>query len=602
MYLTNDMLKNDSLFEVYGESFTKQISKLENEIFKYSTGKGKFKVLSLEAGIGKSRYTDLIIKSYIQDTVFEKEQKKFLIVKKFNSEARQSAEFINNIDWIANDVVVAIDRDNWKDYWKDHIGEMKDIQVLIISHARYINLSNNANLRKNFEDGREILVIDEKIQFQPLIYRDSLYSKVREIIDFDHRDLLDDVCKPLGKYINEQFKNKKYRQVHKIRFNISPEKLEELIEYLNDFLVLNTLTTKQRNLIEALRDGLPFWYNNMNVFNYDNIATNHTEQNYWGLKGNNIILDASAKLDGVYKVNKDKFKLINTPKIIDHGNSTFHVHKYNSSKTNVKKDKEEYLKEIIEKASKTHVKGEKTLLIGYRDLAKDIQTELHKHVDSIWLDKMDKEKDSDYNNESFAISWYGNLVGRNEFKNFDNIWLLTTPNLPMNHYPVHYMLYAEKSIGQNKLNLKSGRFNNSTFNNLHRGYVRSEVYQSLKRIQRNSNPSGTFHLVMNDMDLINSVLGELKNASLHEENIHELDFVVKRKQEKNDNKPTSKGELASEYLLNCGESEVSKKFLKQKFGITNWNTQIAKNPSFIELKRNQVIKESSNKRSILINF
>ncbi|WP_117161464.1 hypothetical protein [Paraliobacillus sp. X-1268] len=581
-YLTNDIVQKD-------------------ELFNYPTGTNQFKVLGLEAGVGKSRYTDSIIKSYIEDNAFNPNSKKFLVVKKFNSEAKHSADFINNTNWFCGNEAVAVDRDNWKEYWQSHLEELKNVQAIFISHARYINLSSNELSRKQFTEGREILIIDEKIQFQPLIYRDSLYSKVREIIDIDYRKLLDSVCEPLTQYINEMNKEKKYRQVAKIRFDCS-QQVEELIEYLNGFIKINTLTTKDRNLIEALCNGLPNWYENMNIYNYHNIATNNSGQGYWGLEGNNIILDASANLDGVYKVNKSKFKIINMEKIINHSQSEFHMYKFNTSKTNVKKDKDVYLKEIIEKAVSASGDGQKTLLIGYRDLADDVALMLHEHVseDCVWTDKKDKDKDLDYNDQSFAISWYGNLVGRNEFRVFDNIWLLTTPNLPMNHYPIHYMQYKSQSIGQRKLNIKNGRFKNSVFNDLHRGYVRSEVYQSLKRIQRTAKPLGTFHIVVSDEELIHTVLQEMNGAILPQENLHTLKFVEEKKKKQEENKIVSKGELVSEYLLICNEKEVTKSDLKKEFAITNWHKQVAMNPSFINLKNTYQIKESSNKRSIII--
>lgn len=601
MFLTNEQIWLDELYQTYGEPFFKQIRKLESEIFNYDTGKDKFKVMSLEAGIGKSRYTDLIIRSYIEQNAFEKDLKKFLVVKKFNYEASQSAEFVKSIDWLCGDTAVAIDRDNWKDYWQKNIAKLKDVQVIFISHARYINLSNDEKMRKHFTDGRSILIIDEKVQFQPLIYRDNLYSKVREIIDFERRKLLDDVCQPLGEYINKRKREKEYRQVHKVRFDDNGQ-VEELIEYLNDFLKVNRLSAKDRNLVEALINGLPHWYSNMNIYNNHNIATNHTDQGYWGVDGNNIILDASARLDGVYSTNKDKFKIINTAKIIDHSNSNFYMYRYNTSKTNVKKDKDVYLKEIIQKAVDYTDGKQRTLLIGYRDLSNDIVSELSKHVplDSVWSDKKNKEKDPNYNNQQFVVSWYGNLVGRNEFRDFDNIWLLTTPNLPMNHYPIHYMQYSGNPIGQRKLNIKNGKFKNSTFNDLHRGYIRAEIYQSIKRIQRNSKPAGTFHIVLNDEELIHTISKEIKGANLPEENIHNLNFVEERKQKQEDNKPVSKGELVAEYLLTCDKREVTKSQLKKEFAITNWHTQVANHAKYIELRNQKQIKESNNKRSIII--
>ncbi|MGN8648371.1 hypothetical protein ACTNEO_20180 [Gracilibacillus sp. HCP3S3_G5_1] len=74
-----------------------------------------------------------------------------------------------------------------------------------------------------------------------------------------------------------------------------------------------------------------------------------------------------------------------------------------------------------------------------------------------------------------------------------------------------------------------------------------------------------------------------------------------KKQKQKDNKPVSKGELVAEYLINCKQKEVTKSHLKKEFKITNWNTQVAKNVKYIELKNQKQIRESSNKRSIIVN-
>jgi hypothetical protein len=63
-----------------------------------------------------------------------------------------------------------------------------------------------------------------------------------------------------------------------------------------------------------------------------NISETNPFHQHWGLN-NNIILDASADLDGVYKLNPNKFRIMNQGTIVDHSKCRFNIYNFNSSKS-----------------------------------------------------------------------------------------------------------------------------------------------------------------------------------------------------------------------------------------------------------------------------
>ncbi|AIF45404.1 hypothetical protein [Virgibacillus sp. SK37] len=585
--------KNDALHNVYSDTYTKKIQYLEKIITTYETESDIFNVLDFEAGFGKSRYSDLIIKRYIEENAFAN-HRKFLVVKRFNSEAEKSAATINELNWISGNVAVAITAENWKSHWKLNANRLKDVPVLFISHQRYIDLCLDDKMRKIFTEGRHTLIVDEKVNFPIYTYSDRLYSVVREVIPFRYRTLYDDVCCCFQSYLANKEEKQETNTIDRVRFKVDKTKLDDLLKIINELLVKKEVKgSQQRELLKQMYYGLPVWLSQMCIYNSRKIVTNNPKHQHWGLN-NNIILDATASLDGVYYMNNDKYRLIKQGRMIDHNKSTFTPIIYNSSKSNVLKDKEVFFEEMAKKINASHNINDKTLIVTHKDYAMEIKEKLLKYVDGslIWNDKFN-DNDPDYNNEKFAIAWYGNLIGKNTFNKFDNVWLLTKPNIPISNYLVHYMQYSQKSLGNKSLALEKGKFKNPLFNLVQKGYIASETYQSLKRIQRVAEPKGRFYIVNNDIDLVRSVIGQINDAILEEP--IELDFIKERKQTKN----KSKCDKVCEYIFSCNKKEIAKSDLKRSFDIKNFTHEIAKKQRFSRLEEEGKIKVLTRKILVL---
>jgi hypothetical protein len=105
----------------------------------------------------------------------------------------------------------------------------------------------------------------------------------------------------------------------------------------------------------------------------------------WGLD-NNIILDASAGIDGAYN-NKEIFIVVGQERIIDHSNSLFTIVDFNSGKSNLRINEDDFYPEICKLIKERHGATDKTLILCHKENAVRIETELLRMgVQSIGID------------------------------------------------------------------------------------------------------------------------------------------------------------------------------------------------------------------------
>ncbi|MFP9126794.1 hypothetical protein [Niallia sp. BSM11] len=112
----------------------------------------------------------------------------------------------------------------------------------------------------------------------------------------------------------------------------------------------------------------------------------------------------------------------------------------------------------------------------------------------------------------FAINWFGNIVGQNNYSDFDLVYIIATNNLP---YPVYFLQYAIYN-GFNKLKdlnlkVKKGKFVDDSIEKIRIGFLAADFYQAAKLIQRNPNPKGHFIIVNNNEEVTLLVQEQFKN-------------------------------------------------------------------------------------------
>lgn len=572
-------LTNDQYAQIYGDTYTEKIEYLARVITQYETERECFNVLNFETGFGKSRYADLTIREYLLQWG---SKRNFLIVKRFNSEIEHSVNNIKDIEKQLKSpkiafgkkkeneeddipIVLGITAENWKEEWRNRLEDLKKIKVIYISHQRYIRLCENEDFRNAFKANRHTLIIDEKINFPIYTYNDKLYSEIRGILPHSLRLEYDKVCKKLNDILAEQEAERNLNQCIRVQAKIHPATLENFKEKIENIWD-NLKSDEKKKRVKYFMKGLELWYSMKSIYNGGNISTYNPEHRYWGLK-NNIILDASAGID-LYKFNKEKFKIIHQSRIVDHSKCKFIFVDYNSSKANIKNDGKYYFNEIAKKIIEHKRENDRTLIVCHKENSETIMKHLIKlhPINDIWLDKKDKELDLDYNGQSVAISWLGNLIGKNTFSDFTQVWIVGTPNIPYEQYLVAYMQYKGEDLGKKSLKIVKGKFENKEFRQVQIGIRAAEIYQSIKRIQRNAVPEGEFFIVNNDEEIKSAILSQIRGVN----QVEVMELNIEKDEEKQDKK-LDQVEQFIEYIMQQPKGTYQKKDISEQLKITKLN-------------------------------
>ncbi|EJL1640118.1 hypothetical protein NL868_001295 [Shigella flexneri] len=576
---------DDPYIKEYGKKYIQKIGYLYDLIFNKPSGEGNFNVVNFEAGLGKSKYTDAILRWHIENQWAKKD--KFLVVKRFNEEAISSAAYIQQANPFLIDLTAVVTADSWKRHWRQHSDRLKQATVIFISHKRYIDLCLNDKERTIFMEGRTTLIIDEKINFPIYTYTYDFYSTVRGLLQYHNSKLFDEVCEPLNLLLED---NKKTKKCFKVSPKMKKKKLENFKSMMESELNDTSNLDKKRKITEFI-DTLNNLYEEKTqaVINNNKICTLNRKHKHWGLQ-NNLILDASASIDGVYYVNP-KFELSKQTPFIDHKDSKFIHFNVKSSQSEIEKNKHAYIDKLTDNIIHRHKENDRTLIVIHKKFSKAMYDMLIIKVgrNLVWKDKDNKLSDPDYLNQEYAISWYGNLIGKNWASDFTQCWIAGTPNIPNNNYLIQYMQYADKSLGKRSLETYQGKFKNDSFRAIQQGYIAAEMYQSLKRIQRSPKPIGEFFIVNKDEELIKSILSQIKGASISET----YEFKLAEKEEKTKTKIDMIADyITAQVALKQDKEHIEKMEVKNHFGSIRWD-RVKSHPNVNELLQKGTLREQA---------
>lgn len=173
-----DLFKEDIYAQTYGKSFTDKIMDLADVIINQTTKANEFNVFAIESGLGKSKYTNNIIDENLSEWG---KSKTYLVVKRFKEDVENMERALshhNSPERVDAPAVLGITSDNWSKKWREQAHKLKDVNVIIITHKRYIDLCLDDEMRSAFSIDRDVLIIDEKINFPIHSFSEKYYTKV----------------------------------------------------------------------------------------------------------------------------------------------------------------------------------------------------------------------------------------------------------------------------------------------------------------------------------------------------------------------------------------------------------------------------------------
>ncbi|GGJ64425.1 hypothetical protein [Virgibacillus salexigens] len=481
----------------------------------------KFHVFAWEAGLGKSTHVNDSVLAYFDEFGLKDNTKKFLIVKKFKSDVYETVEHLEQCGMLKMYgcySVIGLTSENVAKY---SIDKIKSCMVLVITHQRYIEACDR-ELIHSFGD-RDTLIIDEQVQFPITKFGRSEYNGMREDIHLYEGQVLFDKCFfPLLKRLDEIYKEESYNNIVTFQDTFDNDTLKVFKNWMKDNCKGDKRKRRYKEIIQSLEllqlDTSEGLIHNDTLYLIDNSICLRNLKN-------NIILDASADITPLYKI-EDQFTVVENGLCINHSKSNVGYLKVNTSKSSLEKNLDYIIRDVQNRLKDIKDK-KKALLVCHKVNSTEILTGIRKVLgDNVYIPK--GEEDTEASQSYAAVDWYGNIVGKNTYKDYDICLIIGTHNMPLPVYLLQFVQYNPKldvSRFPRKMELKSGKFENEQLEEFRKAFLAADFYQAARRIQRNQEPKASYLLYTFDEDVVQTFLKKFNLLS----NVFELntDNVVK---------------------------------------------------------------------------
>lgn len=412
------------------------------------------------------------------------------------------------------------------------------------------------------------MIVDEEVDFVYHTFDSITISKISNIEEKYLGQAYN--CIPIFKEIVHDIRAalaKRQDQMKRIYLEFNDQKLKELRQNLEG--ALNIAVNKkfvyglsQKNLVKKGEDDLNkvkrdimdkinkilMFYNNEDVIIYSNGLYRYDSNITPFRLRNNIWIDASARFNYLYKLDCNLFNINETPRLIDHSNSTLFIDYENSSTASGKQRKYEDLERDVLRDIQTNLnENEKVLIIDNKNecnymnelIIEDKEFQFLREKNTNCSNNLDDEEDGEIEDDEAkpieTVNFFA-MRGRNKWKDHDKCYIIQQPQLIFPYYVFLYEYWTKQNLTDiethimNHTDEKSGfstygfaipkktidvtdqqRESLNNLELLRQTSQLSSIYQGLKRIQRNDQPNGNFYVILSDLKMVGMLIKQFKN-------------------------------------------------------------------------------------------
>lgn len=309
----------------------------------------------------------------------------------------------------------------------------------------------------------------------------------------------------------------------------------------------------------------------------------------------NIILDANAEQDYRYILSK-KFHVIKQSKVFDNSNAVFYHFDVNTSKKALKgyKNLTEKALEQIDLKDCTGI-----LFITEKRQKENVEEEIEKFFGKS-LEEIQKSLGF-----PISVDYFGNIIGKNCYRYYNNVVMLKTPNFNYGTYGLNMFFFNRQ---QNLPIANISIFQDEIVEKIRISTIAGEMYQAVRRIARNNPGDAKIYVFNNNQEVIKMVLEQLPGIRYQKSQIDiekvgkEAEKKERVKQEKKPTKFEITVEKVKTILTDLKQSkvkEIQKEQVRMKAGVkdkSNFSKILMALKPFLET--NHIDKDTNKQRFI----
>lgn len=528
------------------ELLEKQKKQLSYEII-YGENAGHFAVFDIEAGCRKTRTAEKALVDLY------KMGKKAILVRRTDNDCRESMQNINTM--AGTEIAFAYNNEDVSVSNAAKINlRLPNIPIVIITHQKYTVLMKDSSKRIIFARNRNTLIIDEFLStiniitlgasdletYIALFENDKVLSQAFEKAMHQPIDYLSTWNKKDSTRrftaLSDKSPSKDFdRLIKLIRANVSDQLLKIWREKINsnadteievNYVLLNELSTV-KVLCERISEYKQL-FTGMCLYSDKKLHTTDKRYNYWFLD-NNIMLDASGELQIAYSLNQDEFTLQHCEKVLDH--SRWKIINIPITTTTAVKDKILNFYDVINNQLKRY--GDDILVVG-------------KKGEMGLIDVPEENK-----------GYFGNITGSNQWYDKKNVAIIQTHNLNDVDYILKYLHYAKDTIEKDfpltcKCNGRTIRkiysFTDERLEKIRVRWIASEIYQAIKRVNRNMRYDTEVLIFINNENIIELIKSQMKNCTVETIDFDNDTFIVEKSKQDDYVETLKQSSYASKFI------------------------------------------------------